>query len=245
VPTPEAAVTLLGRLQHATGDAVTGYEIFSRRCLDMVLAHIAGTSDPFAGRAHPHYLLIELSGQGAPGTLRAPFEATLARAAEEGVVLDAVFAASLAQARQFWKLRETITEAQKFEGASIKHDVAVPVSRVAEFIARASAAVEAALPGVRVVAFGHVGDGNIHFNLSQPLAGWTKAAFLAEWERMQRIVHDLVAEMNGSFSAEHGIGRLKKSELVRYRSAVELDLMRAMKQALDPKNIMNPGRVIP
>jgi len=244
VPTPHAAVALLGRLQEATGEAVTGYEIFSRRCLEMVLKHIAGSSDPFSGHAFPQYLLIELSGQGAPGTLRAPFEDTLAKAAGDKLVLDAVFAANLAQARAFWKLRETITEAQKPEGGSIKHDVAVPVSRVAEFIDRAGAACEAALPGVRVVAFGHVGDGNIHFNLSQPLQGWTPARYMAEWERLQRIVHDIVMAMGGSFSAEHGIGRLKKAELVRYRPAVELEMMRALKSALDPNGIMNPGRIL-
>jgi len=159
-------------------------------------------------------------------------------------VLDAVFAASTAQARQFWKLRDSINEAQKPEGASIKHDVAVPVSRVAEFIARATEAAEASLGGVRVVAFGHVGDVNIHFNLSQPLQGWTREKFLGEWERLQRIVHDIVMGMNGSFSAEHGIGRLKIGEMVRYRPPVELQMMKTLKAALDPKNIMNPGRVV-
>jgi FAD/FMN-containing dehydrogenase len=244
VPAPAAAVALLNRLQDATGEAVTGYELIGRRPLEMVLKHIPGTSDPFPGRAFPQYVLIELSGQGAEGTLRGPLEEALARAAADGLVLDAVLAASTAQAKAFWKLRDSINEAQKPEGASIKHDVAVPVSRVAEFIERASAAAEAALPGVRVVSFGHVGDGNIHFNLTQPHAGWTRERFLGEWERLQRIVHDLVMEMGGSFSAEHGIGRLKMGELRRYRSPVELELMRALKKTLDPENIMNPGRVI-
>jgi len=244
VPTPEAAVALLNRLQDSTGEAVTGYELIGRLPLDMVLRNIAGTGDPFGARPFPQYVLIELSGQGAEGTLRAPFEETLAAAQADGVVLDAVFAASTAQARAFWKLRDSINEAQKPEGASIKHDVAVPVSRVAEFIARATKAAEAALAGVRVVAFGHVGDGNIHFNLTQPLQGWTREKYLGEWERMQRIVHDLVMEMNGSFSAEHGIGRLKMGELVRYRPPVELAMMKTLKAALDPKGIMNPGRVV-
>jgi D-lactate dehydrogenase (cytochrome) len=192
----------------------------------------------------PHYVLIELSGQGAEGTLRAPLEETLAQAQADGVVLDAVFASSTAQARAFWKLRDSINEAQKPEGASIKHDVAVPVSRVAEFIRQATQACEALLPGLRVVAFGHVGDGNIHFNLTQPLEGWTRERFLGEWERMQRIVHDMVMAMNGSFSAEHGIGRLKMAEMRRYRAPVELEMMKALKTTLDPKNIMNPGRVV-
>ncbi len=243
VPTPDAAVALLNRLQDSTGEAVTGYELVGRLPFEMVLRNIGGTSDPFGAR-FPQYVLIELSGQGQEGTLRAPLEETLARAQEDGLVLDAVLAASTAQARQFWKLRDSINEAQKPEGASIKHDVAVPVSRVAEFIARATAACEAALPGLRVVAFGHVGDGNIHFNLSQPLQGWTRERFLGEWERMQRVVHDIVMEMNGSFSAEHGIGRLKKTEMVRYRSPVEIGMMKALKSALDPKGIMNPGRVV-
>jgi FAD/FMN-containing dehydrogenase len=244
VPTPEAAVALLNRLQDATGEAVTGYELIGRLPLEMVLRHVAGANDPFLGRVFPHYVLIQLSGQGAEGTLRAPLEETLAAGAADGLVLDAVFAASTAQARAFWRLRDSINEAQKPEGASIKHDVAVPVSRVAEFIARATAAAEAALPGVRVVAFGHVGDGNIHFNLSQPLQGWTRERFLGEWERLQRIVHDLVMEMGGSFSAEHGIGRLKMGELRRYRAPVELELMQALKRTLDPDGIMNPGRLI-
>ena len=248
VPTPDAAVALLNRLQEATGEAVTGYELIGRLPLEMVLRNIPGTSDPFgappAVRVFPHYVLIELSGQGEEGTLRAPLEETLAKAESEKIVLDAVFAASTAQARQFWKLRDSINEAQKPEGASIKHDVAVPVSRVAEFIARATEAAEASLGGVRVVAFGHVGDGNIHFNLSQPLQGWTREKFLGEWERLQRIVHDIVMGMNGSFSAEHGIGRLKIGEMVRYRPPVELQMMKTLKAALDPKNIMNPGRVV-
>ena len=244
VPTPAAAVALLGRLQEATGEAVTGYEIAGRLPLEMVLRHIPGSAEPFPGRIFPQYVLIELSGQGEEGTLRTPLEDALAAAQDAGEVLDAVFAANTTQSRAFWKLRESITEAQKFEGGSIKHDVAVPVSRVAEFIARATATCEAALPGVRVVAFGHVGDGNIHFNLSQPLSGWTRERFLGEWERMNRIVHDMVVEMGGTFSAEHGIGRLKKEELARYRSPVELATMRALKMALDPKGIMNPGRVL-
>jgi FAD/FMN-containing dehydrogenase len=244
VPSPEAAVALLSRLQEATGDAVTGYEILARICLDMVLRHIAGTSDPFGAKSHPYYVLIELSGQGRAGALRGPLEEALAAAAEAGTVLDAVFAASLAQARAFWRLRESVTEAQKFEGGSIKHDVAVPVSRVAEFMREAAAACTAAIPGLRVVAFGHVGDGNIHFNLSQPLQGWTEEKFLGEWDRMNLIVHDIAMAMGGSFSAEHGIGRLKRHELVRYRPPVEIDLMRKLKAALDPQGLMNPGKVI-
>ncbi len=216
----------------------------ARLCLDMVFKHIAGTSDPFGAKTYPHYVLIELSGQGKAGALRGALEETLAAAAAEGAVLDAVFADSIAQARAFWRIREATTEAQKFEGGSIKSDVSVPVSRVAEFIAAASAACAAALPGVRLVTFGHVGDGNIHFNLSQPLAGLTREEFLGEWDRMNRIVHDIVAAMGGSFSAEHGIGRVKRHDLTHYRSPVELDLMRKLKATLDPQGLMNPGKVL-
>ncbi len=244
VPSPEAAVTLLNRLQDATGEAVTGYELIARICLDMVLKHVPATSDPFGASAYPYYVLVELSGQGPEGRLRGPLETTLAAAQEDGVLHDAILAQSLEQARAFWRLRETIAEAQKFEGGSIKHDVAVPVSRVAEFLRRAGAAVEAAIPGVRVVAFGHVGDGNIHFNLSQPVAGWTRERFLGQWDPMSRMVHDIVMDLGGTFSAEHGIGRLKRAELVHYRPAVEIDLMRRLKTALDPGNIMNPGKVL-
>ncbi|HLO74882.1 MAG TPA: FAD-linked oxidase C-terminal domain-containing protein, partial [Magnetospirillum sp.] len=146
--------------------------------------------------------------------------------------------------KALWRIREGIPEAQKREGGSIKHDVAVPTSRVPEMLVRCTAAVEAALPGVRVVSFGHLGDGNIHFNLSQP-EGADKAAFLADWPRMNRLVHDIVADMGGSVSAEHGIGQLKIEEMARYKSSVELDLMRRIKAAIDPHGLMNPGKVLP
>jgi D-lactate dehydrogenase (cytochrome) len=208
----------------------------------MAFAHVPGTVDPFAER-HGWYVLIELSGMRDDGSLRAGLEETLAQAVEDGLVADAVIAESLEQARALWYLREALPEAQKFEGGSIKHDVAVPVSRVAEFIVEGMKAVEAAIPGIRPVPFGHVGDGNIHFNLTQP-KGADTAAFMAEYPRMNRLVHDMVEAMGGTFSAEHGIGRLKIEEMARYRSAVELDLMRAVKATLDPKGIMNPGKVI-
>ncbi|MGE4013716.1 MAG: FAD-binding oxidoreductase, partial [Alphaproteobacteria bacterium] len=178
---------------------------------------------------------------------RAALEDTLGGGAEDGLVLDAVLAASVAQARQLWRLRVSINEAQKPEGGSIKHVVAVPVSRVPEFLERATAAVEAALPAVRIVAFGHVGDGNIHFNLSQPLSdnmAAERADFLAQWALINRLVHDIVVSMGGSISAEHGIGRLKRDELAHYKAPVELDVMRRIKAALDPRGIMNPGKIL-
>jgi D-lactate dehydrogenase (cytochrome) len=175
--------------------------------------------------------------------LREDLESVLARALDDGLVADAVIATSLAQGRALWHIREAMVEAQKHEGASIKHDVAVPLSRVAEFVRRASALVEAAVPGARPVAFGHVGDGNVHFNLSQPV-GADGDVFLARWGEINRLVHDLVVDMDGSFSAEHGIGRLKRDDLSCYKSEVEVDLMRRLKRALDPDGIMNPGKVV-
>lgn len=242
VPGPEASLRILSALQRETGGGVSGYEIMNRVSLGMALDRIAGNRDPF-DRVHPCYQLIELTGQRADGALRAGLEEVLDRAMADGDALDAVIAESGAQGRALWRLRDSISEAQKFEGASVKHDVAVPVSRVADFIRAATAACEAAVPGIRVVAFGHVGDGNIHFNMNQPAAGWTRESFMAEQPRFNRIVHDIVADMEGSISAEHGIGRIKKAELAHYRAPLELELMRTLKAQLDPKGIMNPGKI--
>ena len=243
LPSVEAALELFQRCNAAAGDALTAFEFFSRRCLDFCLAHVAGIADPFAG-AHPAYALIKLSSPQKSEALREALEEVLADAIEAEVVSDAVLALSEAQAGQLWRIRESIPEAQKGEGGSIKNDVSVPLSQVPAFIARASAAVEAAMPGIRPVAFGHFGDGNIHFNLSQPV-GADRAAFLAEWDRFDRMVADVAAELGGSFSAEHGIGQLKRADMLRYKSGVELDLMRRIKRALDPGDIMNPGKVVP
>nr|CAM74445.1 FAD linked oxidase, C-terminal:FAD linked oxidase, N-terminal [Magnetospirillum gryphiswaldense MSR-1] len=210
--------------------------------LDLGLAHVAGLRDPLDA-PYPWYLLLELSSSRPSGLLPA-LEAILAQALEDGHALDAVLAQSGDQRKALWRIREGVPEAQKKEGGSIKHDVAVPVSRVPEMIETCTRAVEAAMPGVRVVAFGHMGDGNIHFNLTQPV-GADKASFLDRWAEMNRIVHDIVAEMAGSVSAEHGIGQLKIAEMARYKQDVELDLMRAVKAALDPTGLMNPGKVLP
>ena len=245
-----AAVELLGRARAATGDAVTGCEFIPRIALDFVLRHIPGTREPLPGR-HAHYLLLEATSTTEPDAgeadgdpeLTRRIERLLERAAADGLVHDGVLAQSPAQAAALWRLRESISDAQKPEGASLKHDVAVPVARVAAFVAEATARIEATSPGVRVVAFGHVGDGNVHFNLSQP-PGADRAAFQATREPLARIVHDLAVAMGGTFSAEHGIGRLKRADLLHYRSPVEIDVMRRIKQALDPKLLMNPGKVI-
>jgi FAD/FMN-containing dehydrogenase len=242
VPEPAAAVALLARARDWTGDAVTAIELMSRFSVDLAVKHIPNTRDPIAG-GHPWYVLLELSSQGGAGPLREGMEGVLADGMENGLALDATIAANEAQASAMWRLREAVAEAQKYEGGSIKHDVAVPVSKVPEFLARADAAVTKAMPGVRPCAFGHVGDGNIHYNLTQP-AGADTEAFLAEWGRMNRVVHDIVHALGGSISAEHGLGRIKRDEVKRYKEEIELKLMRSIKAALDPQGIMNPGKVL-
>lgn len=239
----DRVLTLFTRIRDACGEALTAFEFMSRFALECALKHVPGNQDPLSA-PHAHYALIELASPRADdAALRADLEAVLNAALDDGVIADAAIAASDAQIKALWRLRETITEAQKGEGGSIKHDIAVPVSKVPEFLARAERVATQALPGVRVCAFGHLGDGNIHYNLSQPL-GMDRAAFMAEWDRFSLLVHDLVGEMGGSFSAEHGIGRLKLAELERYKEDVEIDLMRTLKRALDPKNILNPGKVV-
>ena len=233
------ALALFQRAGHDSGDALTAFEYINRQSLDSAITHIPGLKAPFEA-AHDCYALIELSG---PDGIKDALEQTLAGAMEDGIVDDAVIAASGAQGAELWRIRETIPEAQVNAGGSIKHDVSVPVSKVPEFLVRGQQIVEAEINGVRVVAFGHLGDGNIHFNLSQP-EDTEGETFLAKWERVNRLVHDLVDDLGGSFSAEHGIGVLKKDDLKRYTSAVELELMQTLKQTLDPKGIMNPGKVL-
>jgi len=238
---PAAAVALLTRLREHIGGRVTAFELVARPALDLVLKNIPGSRDPLAGRP-PWQVLIELSDT-MDFDLAAPLEGVLASAMEDGAVSDAAIGQSEAQARALWALRENISEAQKIEGVSIKHDISLPVSRIAEFIARADAALEAAFPHVRIVCFGHVGDGNLHYNQSKS-AAQDNAAFIAQTDAVNRIVHDLVHELGGSISAEHGIGQLKRDEILRYKSATEIAMMRAVKQALDPRGLMNPGKVL-
>jgi D-lactate dehydrogenase (cytochrome) len=242
IPHPQAAVELLAIARAATGDAVSAFELLPRIGLEFVCRHIPGCSDPLSAPS-PWYVLIELTSAREGGELRAALEIMLEKALELGLVTDAVLASSKEQRSALWRLRESLPEAQKFEGGSIKHDVSVSVSKVPEFLERATKVVLAALPGVRPVPFGHIGDGNIHFNLTQPV-GTDKAEYLEEWERMNRIVHDIIADLGGSFSAEHGIGQLKLGEMEHYKSPLELDLMRKIKRALDPKSLMNPGKVV-
>ena len=241
VPSPAAAVALLTRLREKIGGRVTAFELIGRPALDLVLQHIPGSHDPLPEHA-PWQVLIELSDT-METDLSAPLEEVLSDAAEAGEALDAALARSLAQTHALWALRENISEAQKIEGLSIKHDISLPVSRIPEFIARCDAALVAAFAGVRIVCFGHLGDGNLHYNQSKP-AAQDNAEFIAQTAAVNRIVHDLVHEFGGSISAEHGLGQLKRDEIQRYKSAVEMDLMRAVKRALDPRGLMNPGKVL-
>jgi len=237
-----AAVDLLSRMRSRFGERITAFELIGRSALELVLKNIPRTRPPLLGTS-PWSLLIE-AGESLPDVdVAAALEAALAEEMESGRVADAAVARSLAQAQDFWRLRENISEAQKVEGVSIKHDIAVPVSRIPEFIARADTDLALAFPGVRIVAFGHVGDGNLHYNLSQPEAG-ANAEFIALTPRANRIVHDIVASLGGSISAEHGIGQLKRDELRRYKPRVEVELMARVKAALDPGGIMNPGKVL-
>jgi len=235
-------MTLFARAREASGDQLTAFELIPRIGLEFASRHIAGVSDPLA-EPYPWYVLMEMSSSRRDSGLRASLETFLGDTMAAGLIGDGTIADSAARALALWRIREGVVEGQKPEGGSIKHDVSVPVSQVATFITRAIEAVTDRLPGIRPVAFGHVGDGNVHFNLSQPL-GADKGAFIARWAEFNTIVHDLVVSMNGSISAEHGIGRLKREELAHYRSAAELDLMRKIKRALDPNNLMNPGKII-
>ncbi len=242
VPDVSAAVALLATLRAASGDRVTTFELIPRIGIELTTRHIAGVSDPL-DKAYSWYVLAELTSARAADDLNGTLESTLAGAMETGQALDAVIATSLAQRDALWRIRESIPEAQTHHGASIKHDVSVPVAALPEFVAKASAWVSKNVPDARLVAYGHVGDGNLHFNLSQP-AGVSAEAFMARRPEIQRAIYDIAMSMRGSFSAEHGIGRYKVGELEHYRSAVELDVMRTMKRALDPKGILNPGKVL-
>jgi FAD/FMN-containing dehydrogenase len=242
VPSPDAALALLGAMQARTGGMLSAFELIPRIALDFVLRHVPGTRDPLAAPS-PWYVLMEATG-GREANLTDSFENGLADAISTGTVNDAVVAKSQAEAASLWKLRESISESQKREGSSIKHDIAVPVAAIPDFLAKATQAVLALVPGARAVSFGHLGDGNLHFNFNSPKAG-DDPAFLAQWDEVQQTVHDIVKEFGGSISAEHGIGAMKVAALPRYKSHEELDAMRALKAAFDPKNILNPGKLIP
>jgi FAD/FMN-containing dehydrogenase len=242
VPDPRAAVTLLARLRDASGDRVSSFELIPRIAVDLTSRHIPGVRDPLDA-PHPWYVLCELTSSRAADALEELLEQSLADAMEEKLVLDAAVARDSRDRAAFWKLRETIPEAQRQDGGSLKHDISVPVASLPDFIERGARWIADNVPDGRLVSYGHVGDGNLHFNLNQA-PGADRAAFLAREEPVKRAIHDLVRDFGGSFSAEHGVGRFKVGELERYAPPVELDLMRAIKRALDPNGILNPGKVL-
>jgi len=238
IASPEVAVRLLSHIRGACGQALSGFEIISRNCLELVLKNIADTQEPFKQR-YDWYLLIKLDDS-------VPNEVALQTALENfgAEVLSMIIAGETQQAERYWKLRKSISDAQKIEGISIKHDIAVPVSRVADFIAQTDADLKSRFAGIRIVAFGHMGDGNLHYNVSM-LDASVNLAFIEEHEsEVNCIVYDIVSALNGSISAEHGLGQLKRATIRAYKDPLELELMRNVKQALDPLGLMNPGKVI-
>ena len=239
----EAALSLFRRFRDRDESAVRAFEYMGGNGMDLVLRHIEGATLPIAGRAD-HYVLVDLASSRPDADLRGLMEAVLEEALEAGEVTDAALAESEAQRQAIWRLREEHTEAQKREGASVKSDVSVPVSKVPELIRRCGEALRALIPGSRPVPFGHMGDGNIHMNLEQP-EGMDPAAFLARSHDIMDCVNAVVRDLEGSFSAEHGVGRLKPHMLADWRGGAELEAMRRIKAALDPKGLLNPGKVLP
>jgi FAD/FMN-containing dehydrogenase len=238
-----AAMKLLRHLEATLGDAIESFELVPKSALDLVLAHIPGARAPLAAPAPWNVLVEAVAPMAAPGPERKLYEG-LRSALEIGIVCDAAIAASEAQAEAFWRLRDSISEAEKKDGPAAKHDLSVAVDDMAEFMTAAAAAVEARFAGTRVNAFGHLGDGNVHFNVRAPEgagADWVGSA----GEEVSAFVHDLVTAAGGSISAEHGIGQMKRAELARLGDPARLGAMRAIKQALDPKGIMNPGKLVP
>jgi D-lactate dehydrogenase (cytochrome) len=235
------ALRLLTHMQSRAGDRLTAFELMSDFCVRLARKHFPRLPAPLAA-AYPQYVLLELSDTQGEG-MGVLLENALGEAIEEGIALDATIATSGAQVRQLWQLRENMSDAQALEGPNVKHDISIPISRIAEFVAACDARLARAFPGIRMVTFGHVGDGNLHYNAAHPDGG-DPAAFLARTGEINRIVHDTVAEHGGSISAEHGLGQYKRGEILRYKSAVEMDLMRTVKRAIDPLGIMNPGKVL-
>ncbi len=242
LPSPAHALRLLSLMQDRAGASLTGFELMSAFCLQLVHKHFPQLPQPFS-QPHPQYVLLELSSSESAAHAVALLENGIGAAFETGIIEDAVVATSVAQSRGLWQIREHIPLAQAADGKNIKHDISLPVSSIADFVAHTEPLLQQAFPGCRLVCFGHLGDGNLHFNVAPP-AGIANEAFLANQEQVNRVVHDAVAGFGGSISAEHGIGALKRDELARYKSPVELDLMRAIKAALDPLGIMNPGKIL-
>ncbi|MRW83695.1 FAD-binding protein [Pseudoduganella sp. FT26W] len=242
LPSPADALQLLVLMQDHCGSSLTGFELMSRYCLELVAEQFPQLPKPFAA-PHPQYVLLELSSSESEQHAVGLLEHAIGAALERGVINDAVVATSVAQSAGLWQLREHIPLAQAKAGKNIKHDISLPVSRIADFIAVTGPQLDAAFPGCQLVCFGHLGDGNLHYNVAPP-AGISNEDFLANQDKVNRVVHDSVVSFGGSISAEHGIGALKRGELAHYKSAVELNMMRAIKAALDPLGIMNPGKIL-
>ena len=239
VPDPAAAVDLLATIRSALGDRLTAFELMSRVCLDLVVEHFPATVEPFSAR-HDWQLLVELTDTQRDAPLEEALSAALEPGFASGQALDAVIAASVAQSRALWTIREHVPPAEKLQGKSVKHDISMPISRIAEFIQRADAALASKFPAAQVICFGHIGDGNLHYNLSFPGVPPSPQ----QTREANGVVYALLDELAGSISAEHGLGQMKREEITKHKSGVELDMMRAIKTALDPHGIMNPGKVL-
>jgi FAD/FMN-containing dehydrogenase len=242
VQSVQAAVELLAHLREVSGDRISSFELIPRIGIDLTTRHIPGVADPLKERYEWH-VLCEVTSSRATENLNDLLTEALAAAFESNLVLDAVVAQSERERESLWKLRETIPEAQRIDGASLKHDISLPITSLSKFVATAGEWLRVNVPEGQLVAYGHVGDGNLHFNLNQA-AGSSRESFLSREASIKRTIHDMVRDFGGSFSAEHGIGRLKVGELERYASPVELDLMRSVKHAFDPNGILNPGKVL-
>ncbi|MCQ6256088.1 FAD-binding oxidoreductase [Pseudomonas sp. Q11] len=241
LPSPQAAVDLIGHVRSLCADRLTGFEMMSRQSLEFVLDHVAGCSDPLQG-PHPWYALIELRDTVPDAPLDSLLESGLGHAFEAGWVIDAVIASNQTQAAALWALREGISEAQNHEGPSLKHDISVPVSQIPAFIERADSALQQKFPGVRIVSYGHMGDGNLHYNISKPL-GHADAPFKAQEQAIMQVIYQMTSAFNGSISAEHGLGQAKPEAAAHFKDPLEIELMRAIKRTLDPAGLMNPGKV--
>ena len=240
--TPEDALRLLSLAQGKCGAVLTGFELMSDFCLRLVAKHFPQMRLPFP-QAYPQYVLLELSDSESEEHANTMLESLITDALEQDMIQDAAVASSIAQSKALWNLREHIPLAQAEEGKNIKHDVSVPISRIGDFIRMTDAQLQEKFPGCRMVTFGHLGDGNLHYNVSPPEQG-SPDEFIAHQEAINRVVHDSVHRFGGSISAEHGLGALKRNEIRQYKSEVELGMMRALKQTLDPLNLMNPGKVV-
>jgi FAD/FMN-containing dehydrogenase len=243
VTSPETALRLLRALEAVMGDSIESFELVPKRALDLVLAHVAGTRPPLQGEHDWHVLIEATAPHGAPSP-EAELAGALGAAFEAELIEDAAIGASEAQAESFWRLRESISEAERKHGQGAKHDISVEVSAMPRFMIEAAPKVEARFPGTKVVAFGHLGDGNVHFNVMAP-ADATPDWIKTDGPAVTEMVHDLVTAAGGSISAEHGIGQMRLSELGRLGDPARLGAMRAIKQALDPHGIMNPGKLVP